>query len=117
MSSTLRNWLFWTATGLATVVVVLIVTNALLLSGNRAIQVEVNARQRFINQSIQLSRLHQDLVNTLAGLAVRNKNDALRQILADVGITVNYQPAPESGGSNAGAPAPSAAPSAAPQTK
>jgi uncharacterized protein YpmS len=80
--------LFWGTTLLALLILVVVCVNTFLLSENRSRQAEVNARQQFINQSIQLSRLHQDLVNTLASTSVQNKNDALRQILAEVGITV-----------------------------
>jgi len=109
--------LFWATSGLALLILILVCVNTILMSGNRSSQAEVNARQQFINQSIQLSRLHQDLVNTLAATSVRNKNDALRQILSEVGITVTprepaadqprAQTAPTAPGANLpGAPAP-----------
>jgi len=80
--------LFWATTGLALLILIAVSVNTILVSENRSRQAEVNTRQQFINQSIQLSRLHQDLVNALASTSVSNKNDALRQILAEVGITV-----------------------------
>jgi hypothetical protein len=109
--------LFWATSGLALLILILVCVNTVLMLGNRSSQAEVNARQQFINQSIQLSRLHQDLVNTLASTSVKNKNDALRQILAEVGIIVTSreptadQPAEQkapasSGAKSSGVPAP-----------
>ena len=78
---------FWTATTLASLAVLLVIADGWLVTSNEWIRTEVNGRQQYINQSIQLSRLNQELVNDLGVLAAKN-NTAIRQILAESGITV-----------------------------
>jgi hypothetical protein len=101
---TLRTIGFWAATALASLAVLLVIVDGWLVTSNAGIRTEVASRQQYINQSVQLSRLNQELVNELGGFALRN-NAAIRQLLADSGITVVGQ---------AGAPG-QAAPSAAGQ--
>jgi hypothetical protein len=109
----LRTIGFWTATGLASLAVVLVIVDGWLVTSNATIRTEVATRQQFINQSVQLSRLNQELVNELGGFALKN-NAAIRQILAESGITVVGQaPAP---GQAAPAPAGQANPAATPAT-
>ena len=74
---------------LGAVALALVVVNAVLLVGNQQRQGEVNGRQAFINQSARLARLNQELVNTLAQVAVKRKDDALRDLLTANGITIN----------------------------
>jgi len=68
---------------------ILVCINFVIASGNRSLQIQINTRQQFINQSIQLSQFHKELVTALGTAAVKNNNEAIRQILADVGITVS----------------------------
>ena len=85
---------FWAATALACLAVVLVVIDGWLVTSNTSIRGEVAGRQQYINQSVQLSRLNQELANELGGFALKN-NAAIRQILAESGITVVGQaPAP-----------------------
>jgi len=62
---TLRIIGFWAATALASIAVLLVVIDGWLVTSNAAIRREVSGRQQFINQSVQLSRLNQELVNEL----------------------------------------------------
>jgi hypothetical protein len=78
---------FWTATALASLAVLLVFVDGWLVTSNGAIRATVNSRQQYINQTVQLSRLNQELINDLGGLALRN-NTAIRQLLAESGITV-----------------------------
>ena len=88
---------FWTATALASLAVLLVVVDGWLVTSNESIRAEVNSRQQYINQSVQLSRLNQELVNDLGSLALNN-NSAIRELLAGSGITVVGQaPAPAVG--------------------
>jgi len=103
--------LFWLSNALAAVFLVLVCINFVIASGNRSLQIQVNTRQQYINQSIQLSQLHQQLVSALATIAVKNNNQAIRQILADVGITVSATDK-SSGTAPAAAPPASASPPA-----
>ncbi len=89
----LRNIVgFWAATALASLSVLLVIVDGWLVTSNASIRAETNGRQQYINQSVQLSRLNQELVNTLGALAMKN-NGAIRQLLAESGITVVGPPA------------------------
>jgi hypothetical protein len=91
----LRNTIgFWAATGLASLAVLLVIVDGWLVTSNGSIRAAVGGRQQNINQSVQLSRLNQELVNELGSLAMKN-NTAIRQLLSESGITVVGQaPAP-----------------------
>ena len=60
-----------------------------LIQDNRSVQSEINQRQQFINQSIQLGRINDALIRALATTAVNSKDDKLRDLLAQNGITIN----------------------------
>lgn len=79
----------------AALAVVLAFTNMVLFERNRSLQQEVGSRTQYIQQSVQLEGLHREIVNAIANLAVRNKDDALKTILTQQGITFNVgQPEP-----------------------
>src|SRR5262249_28191632 len=85
---------FWAATALASLAVLLVIVDGWLVTSNASIRATVNGRQQYINQSVQLSRLNQELVNELGALALKN-NTAIRQLLAESGVTVvGAAPAP-----------------------
>jgi len=70
---------------------VLVIVNSILVLGNVSRQTDVNQRQQFINQSVQLSRISQALVNALAQSAVENGDNDIKELLAESGFTI--QPA------------------------
>ncbi len=76
----------------AALAVVLALTNMILFERNRSLQQEVGSRAQYIQQSVQLEGLHREIVNAIANLAVRNKDDALKTILTQQGITFNVGP-------------------------
>ena len=79
----------------AALAIVLAFTNMVLFERNRSLQQEVSSRTQYIQQSVQLEGLHREIVNAIANLAVRNKDDALKTILTQQGITFNVgQPEP-----------------------
>jgi hypothetical protein len=100
---------YWSAVTFAGLTLVLVVANMVLLTRNQAAQAEVNQRQQFINQSLQLSRVNEALVRAVAAAAVNNSDDRLRDLLAQQGITIGAAPGP--------AAAPGAAPPAASPAK
>jgi hypothetical protein len=67
----------------------LVIAYIILVQDNRTVQAEVNRRQQFINQSGQLGRINEALIRAIAAAAVNNKDDKLRELLADNGITIN----------------------------
>ena len=84
--------LFWVTTGLAVAALVLVVINAGLTLSNRSAQTEINQRQQYINQNLQASRVLEALVRALATASVNNKDEALRQLLTQHGITFTVTP-------------------------
>ena len=83
------GWLYRLLAGLAGITLVLAVVYIVLVQENRSVQAEVNQRQQFINQSIQLGRINDALIRALAAEAVNNNDDKLRELLAQNGITIN----------------------------
>ena len=95
---TSKRWHGW-VTLLAAIAIILVLTNIVLFERNRSLQTEVSARAQYIQQTNQLEVLNRDIVNAIANLAVRNKDDALRTLLTQQGITINM-------GAGQGAPPP-----------
>ena len=83
------GWLYWVAVGLSGLTLALVVVYIVLVQDNRTVQIQVNQRQQFINQSAQLSRVNEALIRALATATVNNKDDKLRDLLAQNGITIN----------------------------
>ena len=105
-----RGWLHWTLVVLSGGSLLLVVINWGLAESNRAVQAEVNQRQEFINQSIQISKVHEMLVRSLAEAAIANKDERLRDLLAEQGITINASSGAEGGVAMPPASAPPATP-------
>jgi len=83
------SWLYRLLLALSGITLVLVVVYIFVIQDNRSVQSEVNQRQQFINQSIQLGRVNDALIRALAATAVSNKDDKLRDLLAQNGITIN----------------------------
>jgi hypothetical protein len=83
------GWLYRLLVALSGITLVLVVAYIVLNQDNRSIQAEINQRQQFINQSIQLGRVNDALIRALATTAFSNKDDKLRDLLAQNGITIN----------------------------
>ena len=98
------SWLYRLLVALSGITLALVVAYIVLIQDNRTVQAEVNQRQQFINQSIQLGRLNDALIRALAAAAVEHNDDKLRELLAQNGITINP---------TTGAPERQAAPAAA----
>jgi hypothetical protein len=83
------GWLYRLLVALSGITLLLVVAYIVVIQDNRSVQSEVNQRQQFINQSIQLGRINDTLIHALATTAVSNKDDKLRDLLAQNGITIN----------------------------
>lgn len=90
-----ETWLYRVTVGLAGLAIVLVLVYISLVQDNRSVQAEVNRRQQFINQSIQLGRISDALIRALAAAVMSSKDDKLRELLAQNGITVNAAGEPE----------------------
>jgi hypothetical protein len=97
-----EGWGYRIVLALSGITLILVVVYLILVEQNRSVQAEVSRRQEFINQSVQFSRVNEALVHALAAAAVNNKDDKLRGLLTQAGITINQK---------TGAPVPAAVPS------
>ena len=86
----------------------LALVNMALFEANRVLQLEVNARAQYIQQTVQLEGLNREIVGAIAQLAVRDNDDALRTMLTQHGITVTASARPSPPGTQ-GTPATPAA--------
>lgn len=93
---------YWFAVLLGAVAIVLALVDAALFNGNRAAQADVNGRAQFIQQSVQLESLYNEMVRALAELSARNNDEQLKALLQSVGITFSVNGAPATPGSPAG---------------
>ena len=73
-------------TPIAGLLFLLVLLNVLLSLGNQFLRVEVNERQQFITQTIQLEGLHREIVTVLASIAVKENDEQLKTLLASQGI-------------------------------
>jgi hypothetical protein len=94
---------FWVLTLMAAASAVLVVLNMYFYQQNRALQTEVNSRQQFIQQSVQLEVLYREIAKALADLSIRNQDAEVGDLLRSLGFTLP--------GSAPGGSTPSAEPS------
>jgi hypothetical protein len=72
---------------------VLFVVNFSLLNSNRHMQEEIGQNQALISRAVNLSQTNQALVQSLAEIAVKENNSAVKDLLAAQGITINPEAA------------------------
>lgn len=77
---------------LAVLALVLVVANVLLTMGNQSVQADVNERQQFIAQSIQLEQLNRQVVAVLANMAMKSNDEQLKKLLAGTGVALGQGP-------------------------
>lgn len=85
----LKKWEFRFLTAVGVVTLLLVIVNAGLFLGNRSSQIEVNNRQQYVQQSIQLEGLYREIVKALADLSIKNNDKQIKDMLASQGITVS----------------------------
>lgn len=86
----LKRWQFWVLTMLAVAQAALVGFNINAFGDNRKLQLEVNQRAVYLQQTAQAEQMARDIALSLAQLAVRNQDTQIRQMLASLGITVNF---------------------------
>jgi predicted PurR-regulated permease PerM len=79
-------------TVLGAIALLLVLANIGLSLNNQQAQAEVNARQQYINQTVEISRLNAQIVQALANLSVQNNDASIRNLLESQGISINFQP-------------------------
>ncbi len=79
---------------IATLAVGLAVVNIVLFKSNQTASAEYAQRGQYIQQTVQLEPLYQQIIKALAELAIKNNDTQLRDLLNSQGITItNHQPA------------------------
>jgi predicted Holliday junction resolvase-like endonuclease len=85
-SGTLKSWQFWLLNVMGVLALVLVLINMTLFKENRELRNEINERQQFVNQSIQLSRLNNEIIKSLAQLAASKQDEQITHLLTSHGI-------------------------------
>ena len=96
-----RSGLLWSVAVFAVIALGFVAANIFLHRTNLALQDELAQRQQFINESIRLSRLNGQLVQSLATLAAQSDDQAIRGLLASHGITFTVNLTDDSAENNA----------------
>jgi len=86
MNRSLTALQFWSLSGTAGLALILVLINISLFMSNRSVQTEVNSRQHYINESIKINRLSNQLIQSLANVSAQTKDDKLKTLLATHGI-------------------------------
>jgi hypothetical protein len=84
----LSKWQYTLLAGLGALALLLVLANGLLFMQNRATQARLNQRQQFVQQTVPLEGLYNDIVKTLAQRAVRGNDRQVLNMLASQGLTV-----------------------------
>ena len=76
-------------TGLAVLVLLLVIVNILLMAGNQSLQLSVSERQQYIAETIQLEALNRQVIGVLAEMALKTNDGQLKELLAGVGVNLS----------------------------
>lgn len=90
----LKNYQYWILSVVAALCLLLVILDIAIVRSNQTLRTDVDRRGQYIQQSAQLQVLYQDMVKALADLAVQNKDDQLRDLLRQEGITINANATP-----------------------
>jgi len=77
---------FWLLNGVAASALILVLVNISMFVSNRSIQTETNVRQQYINDSIKINRLSNQLIQSLANLSAQSNDSQLKELLSVHGI-------------------------------
>ena len=80
--------LYWVSVLFSGFALLLFITDTALISGNRNLQGEVNARQASIDTAQRLTPLNQQLAQALAETSVKNDDKDIRELLSSQGIQI-----------------------------
>lgn len=84
---------YWIVCAITALCLLLVVLDIALVRSNESLRGSVDRRGQYIQQTRQLQVLYQDMVKALADLSVQNKDETLRDLLRQEGITVTANPA------------------------
>jgi hypothetical protein len=88
----LKTYQYWLLTVTAALSLLLVIVDITMVNRNQTLRADVESRAQYIQQSLQLQVLYQDMIKALADLAVRNKDDQLRDLLSREGISITVNP-------------------------
>jgi len=91
MEKQMQKKIFWGMNLLAVIVLLLVIANTTLILTNQSIKQELSNRQVFINQSVNLNKLNNDIIRNLAELAIGKNDLQLKQLLNDHGINFSIK--------------------------
>ena len=97
---------YWTVTALAASCLLLVAAHALLQTMNRSLRADVETRQQYVQQSLQLEGLYREIVRSLAELGARNKDEQVRALLERHGITYSVNTGAATGSTSGSASGP-----------
>ena len=78
---------YWVVTALGAVCCVAMLTAITLGYNNAKSRADVNQRQQFVQQSVQLEGLYKEIVRALAEMGARNNDGDVKAMLQKNGIT------------------------------
>ena len=84
----ISKWQFWLLTTLGSVALLLVIANIVMANGNLLRQSEINQRQQFVQQSLQLETLYKEIVRALGELATKNNDEQVKALLASQGLAI-----------------------------
>lgn len=99
---------WWTSSTVAGLALLLMVCSLALGALNRSLQADIQLRQQFVQQSLQLETLYREIIRALAELGARNNDQNLRSMLQRHGISYNVNAPAAAAPSASPAPAPAA---------
>ena len=86
-SFALKQWQFYLLTFISAAALGLVFVTTTLSASIGSMRNQLDERQQFINDSIELSKLNVQLAQVLANLAVATGDEELKRVLWDNGIT------------------------------
>jgi len=86
-SSALKQWQFYLLTGISAAALGLVFVTTSLSANIGGMRAQMDERQKFINETLLLSRLNVQLAQVLANLAVATNDNELKQVLYVNGIS------------------------------
>lgn len=92
-SVAMKRWQHALLTTLGAACLLAAAGGATLSALNRQLQVQVNQRQQYLQQSVQLESLYREMARALAELATRRNDNELQRLLGRHGISVSTAPA------------------------
>jgi hypothetical protein len=87
-NSMLSKWQYSLLVVLGALALLLAIANGVLFTQNRTLQAALNQRQAFVQQTVPLEGLYNDIVKTLAQMGVKGNDREVLNMLAAHGLTV-----------------------------